>query len=726
MDSVPRSLAFGALLAVAAGAVLFARHAPHRTRLGPLSPPDGEEALPGACQVPREASWNVPLEENARNCARTAIAASAVDATSFFLVEVRSLARGTPVEGVVVELECEGRIEVFPKPARTDGLGRASFAIQRGAVPTRLRAHAGARSFAAERLLVPGAAREADRPEVLFVETLRGIVRGVVRDEAGRPFPGAEVAVWWGPPEDLERTPFPEADCSAYSDFDGAFELEVRSTDFLLAASAPARACLTRLHGRFSEENAPTDFELVLVPAVTIAGRMIKVDGRPAAGVVLRSEPSCSSTATAIPSVVEVGPEPIFGISDANGRFELAGATPREWSLVAFEAGLVRWRGAWAPGSGELVVRLEPGARLSGVIFAQDGRPASGTTVQLAGRNARRAVTDATGRFELTELTPDARAALIARGPENQVGRIVPLAIGESGEQHFELWLQPPLPLAGNVVDTSGRPLARASIHIRAPRRNANEPRLGRGTPLPGADLARAHCDEQGRFRIEGLAPGELELSVRDAEGRDRTPASLVLPGDLALRVVVDEPHTSCGSLSGRVVDARTLRPVRSFSVLPLSGADGLLGGHEHHVLADSGQFELVGLPARELELRVFAPGFAPWRGRIDARVAVPYLELRMEPEAEARVRVVDASGAAVVGAEVNAFRLDRGESVPLRSGPRGLHERLWTDAEGRARLHGLPQVELELRVEAEGGQTTWIFTPDAHAVNEVRVQLES
>ena len=141
--------------------------------------------------------------------------------------------------------------------------------------------------------------------------------------------------------------------------------------------------------------------------------------------------------------------------------------------------------------------------RIDGSVLGPDGRPVPDAAVVYGEENFRAVnrippiKTDAHGRFILG-ITPGAISALTARcagfGPAIQTIRV------GTEPQRVALTLQPPHTLGGRVVDSAGRPIARATLSVQS----------WRGSESLEQEVT---TDSDGRFLWKD-APGD-EVRVR-------------------------------------------------------------------------------------------------------------------------------------------------------------------------------------------------------------------
>jgi hypothetical protein len=151
------------------------------------------------------------------------------------------------------------------------------------------------------------------------------------------------------------------------------------------------------------------------------------------------------------------------------------------------------------------------------------------------------------------------------------------------------------------------------------------------------------------------------------------------------------------GFVEGRVVDARTKRPVPSFMVSASMlewGGTGMMAVDD-----EQGTFRLGPIAEGDNRVYVVASGYRPARSErfaITPGQTITGVELALERSAELRGRVTDArTGAPIVGATVEPTDWDA-DSLAESVGAT-------TDASGRYVLSSLPGRRTSIRARAEG-----------------------
>ena len=374
---------------------------------------------------------------------------------------------------------------------------------------------------------------------------------------------------------------------------------------------------------------------------VRIEGRIRDGAGRPVAGALV----------IARRIDVRLLARPATARSDARGAFSVALDAAGDYALRVESSGLApstvdRVR---APATG-LVVTLERGATLEGVVKDGRGRPVAGARVEAqewkewrasplmeAGAGRVRTTTDARGSFRLAGL---AAAAQSVQASARGVGGA--RRDGVRPGQRIELFLAPSGAVAGTVQGADGRPLAGASIAL--------EPEKTR----PGLPLAE-RSNERGAFEFGGVAPGAWRVLAWQPGLAPALARVLTEKGsERAVALTLGPPSR----LSGRLVDGEG-RPQRGSVTLQEIEGQLVLSTLGQVLRAESdaqGHFVLDGMPRRSIAVAVTARGLAA--RRVEAAPVEARLDLGdvvLERGLTIAGRVTDDSDRAVAGAHVSA-----------------------------------------------------------------------
>lgn len=384
-------------------------------------------------------------------------------------------------------------------------------------------------------------------------------------------------------------------------------------------------------------------------------------------------------------------------------------------------------------------------AVLSGHLFDETTRrPLAGAVVWAGAEPGTFSHSDAQGRYSLA--VPSGNRFWIqaeAAGYRPRAAWITPEQV--AGGEVPTLGLTPAVTLAGQVVDTDGKPLPRAQVAAVPRRRVMTDHEAFQPDP---AD-ARTQSHAGGNFNLAGLQPG------RDYELR------VSLPGYAAVRLPVAAPDSSRANASRPGIVVRLESSRNAYGLVldddgrPIAGAEVILtaagerrpmlgAGNEESTnrgVSDAeGRFTIPKVPAREVEITASSPGFA--------RLVVRGVELPTDgtgpsdlgpidlgtivlvPATGIDGRVVDTEGEGL--ADVPVF------AVPARISPDALAASIQnvfqrrtpdalTDANGSFRVTGhIPGERLHLYVGGDEHAATWVRHLEVPLAEPLRVVLEA
>ena len=452
----------------------------------------------------------------------------------------------------------------------------------------------------------------------------------------------------------------------------GAYLVAVRSAGF---ATARARALRT------SAERA-TRVEIALAPPVSLAGRVAGRDGRPVAVRI-----------AAVPEPGEAGDGPTaappeerpVAAGDAQGRFEIPGLAPGLYGVTVEAPGFapVQVR-AFVPRADPLAVTLDRLAQIEGEARLPDGRPAAGATVLAAGgQRGTAATSDADGRFAVALPAGTYRLLAASRAGAGAVPGQISVAPGAIARD-ITLRLGPPAGIDGSVSG-DGRPLAGAEVAV-----------LAHET---ACEVARATAGPDGRFSVDGLAPGPYDL---EAKARGRSPARLAgvtLAAGGRFRAAIALAGT--GAVEG-TVRSPAGQPLAGVRVRVVSRGDGLAGAEPLEVRTDfEGRWRIEGLEAGRAELVAIQEGVATGTSRaVEVRAGgVARADLALAEAGELSGRVTADGHRPPAGTAVIA--------VPMKAGLGGTPPaRAAVDASGNYRL-SLPAGEYRVHAAPADAEAT-------------------
>jgi len=263
---------------------------------------------------------------------------------------------------------------------------------------------------------------------------------------------------------------------------------------FVLAGASTATRLRAAAAGYLAFDRPLPSAGPVLLPlrsACRASGRITDAEGRPIpdAKVLLSSGATRTQTTADERGSFRFGPQ-------AAGSFDL------EVRATGFR--VLRQSGLALAGNADLgAFVLQPVALLAGRVRDETGEPVAGAALfaSRGGQGAGSTQADAAGRFSFAEIKPGpVRLTAFAQGflPEE----VADLVAGPDATA-VEVILRRGAVLTGAVTLPSGEPAAGARVML-----------LDNGTQGPFATLGlpQATADDDGRYRLEGVAPGERRV----------------------------------------------------------------------------------------------------------------------------------------------------------------------------------------------------------------------
>jgi RNA polymerase sigma-70 factor (ECF subfamily) len=333
-----------------------------------------------------------------------------------------------------------------------------------------------------------------------------------------------------------------------------------------------------------------------------------------------------------------LGEDVVFATTDREGRYRLAHLPRGKRQLVAVHPAWATGHGfvALEDGDATLDLTLEAGGRLEGIARTASGTLAVGGIVAARGMGGggRFGLVDAVGGYRLDGLDSGDYVVLVA-GMENGVLKL---------------------------DDLIPRDLSLKTVHVSAPRTVRFDAgpspegarvvgrvwKTGGTVSLGGVTLARvddgtkllAHVSgDDGRFRIEGVAPGRYLLQVHEALGGSSREVRVEVPAGAG--EIVQDMDLVSGTIEGQVTG-------RGEGVTGLVVATSETGESHLGVVWPGRGFSVDGLAAGTYRLRAAIGGVT---GKLSAPVSVgpgavtKDIALVVEGGAPLEVVVEDAEG---------------------------------------------------------------------------------
>ena len=363
----------------------------------------------------------------------------------------------------------------------------------------------------------------------------------------------------------------------------GSFVLEnVPAGRQEIVADAPGYS-LSRVGATLEAGRAPDPLEIELERGTRVHGRVTAPDGRPLAGVAVRTEfdPMERQRLTEIRTS-----------TDSNGEYSIDGIESGEHTLIFALSGFISERKEIEAAGRDLRtdVQLTRGMRISGTVVNEAGAAVPDATVSAsssASRGGGRATTDAAGAFTIEGVTP---GRFTFRAVKQGVGSGTATDVDISSGAPVRITLQMGGTIYGRVSGLSPEELKQSSVTAFGPYGAESGP-----------------VDGNGVYRIENVSAGNVRVMAR-TEGSPTSARTTgwknvqVEPGG---SVEADLEFVTGSSVAGRVtLDGQPVPSAYVFfsprdRTVPTSGrvmtdprgeyeAKGLLDGEYNVQIADS------------------------------------------------------------------------------------------------------------------------------------------
>ncbi len=542
----------------------------------------------------------------------------------------------------------------------------------------------------------------------------RGLVlTGTVKDPEGNPIPGAELTlsqsrvVRSSRGGTMMQVSFGGASEAppAKSGADGRFEMRgIPAGDWAFTAKAPGRATEVVDPLKLVRDTRPDPVDVVLSPGAAIAGFVLRKTGGGVEGMLVIPRPSGKTlTAGFGEGATPTGPDGAFLIDGLKagesydlqlfGGAAMGGPGPVKRGIPA-PAANVEWIVEGAGRIEGVAIDGKTGQPLPSfeVSYQADRAGFGGGGVMRIGRRAGGRRFGGDGRAGARggsgwPLRPRGRTRREVAGRRHGEG--VP---GRPGRRRRR---------RGGDDDGRGRDPRRARKHAEGAghRREVGTRRPGgdrrglrrtRAAPaFPGAgfggDLV---TDVDGRFEVEGLAPGRVKVSVQHPDYTERTESVELKEGGSSVEVAL-----SRGSSLGGVVLSETRQPMPGAEVA-LEGANAPgrgFGSGESATTDASGRFRFDHLSPGRFTLRASVPG----------QSTEPVEAVLVAGESKDDVSLVLAGGTTIRGVVSGLPESQRAAVSVNANGPRDYWASARTGADGRFELAGAPAGTISLRATA-------------------------
>jgi hypothetical protein len=344
---------------------------------------------------------------------------------------------------------------------------------------------------------------------------------GTIRDEIGRPLPGATVFIYTAAPKDGPGILCPSCyvDCGkqATTGADGRFRIEDLDPELLLRVLVVGKGYQPEFVPNVDPAEQVVDVTLKPVsageePNQRMRGRVVDAEGHPVPGAVVRVRGVTRGSSTRYGGNPDIDP---VAVTDDAGAFVIHGREPFDAVGVNIEARGLAKRSFERLSTGDILheLTLTEGVSVAGRVL-HEGEPLAGVEIGVAGADRSAGIfvgdfsvgTDDDGRFLFVNLPP--RTDYYMYGIMRSLGErgAIPARAFRSEEdgslfEFGDLTLQPGFKVEGRIRLADGEAVPE-NTRVLLARQQA-------------WDSIETIADTEGRFRFAGVPAESISLTAR-------------------------------------------------------------------------------------------------------------------------------------------------------------------------------------------------------------------
>ncbi|QDU85811.1 Alpha-2-macroglobulin MG1 domain protein [Planctomycetes bacterium Pla163] len=563
---------------------------------------------------------------------------AATDTSAVFEVAVTHAETGEPVAGLRVDLY--GAADDDPRGTTGDD-GVVRFEVDARDAIEAVRIHSGATTVELY---------ESKLPNVLPGEVVRfdavvgagWSIAGRCVDESGRPVAGATVRGW------CRGRNYGACDREVVADGDGRWQLDHLGPTVWVQAHHPELGLVSAIGlSQYERPSKMVEHSLLLVPGIDLDLRVVDSTGRGIEGVrVMSGGNAASQTLLADGVTRSISAGRIDSRTDANGDIRVEGLPPRTYEFRFTHEPYAPFIEFVKLDGSKVVLELDSGLGVGGVVLDAAGEPAVGATVRIGpnshGDTSREGVTtDENGRFVVGGLLDPKTLRhapwIVVHHEGHAVEVVQPVVVApNAAAPAVDVRLSRGDSITGRVL-LDGRPVEGAQVWVVSDREmDANFFERPNTWEIAGGG-GEARTTPDGRFELTHLHLGDVTVRVQPLFERDRAMDFTVPAGARDVDLEITSERMRGIVVLGTVTDFRSGAPIPKFKMRPTNSSS---------IEGVDGEYEYESFPSGKRGIDFEAPGYMlKSLGYVEYPEGENRVDVQLVPSASLSVKVVGADG---------------------------------------------------------------------------------